>query len=104
MLDSLEENFRGKKGVVFNKPSDGMFIWLQLESDLTSEDLFKHLAAAGVITVPGGDFLVSSLNNAGEFAREKDPSIVRLTYAAAQPKQIQDAVKRLVNGIKSLGI
>jgi DNA-binding transcriptional MocR family regulator len=105
MVDVLLEHFKDKEGVIFNKPSGGMFIWLKIQADnITSEDLFKHLAAAGVITVPGGDFIVPSLNAAGQFVTERDPSIVRLTFSAAQPQQIRDAIKRLADGLKSIGV
>jgi DNA-binding transcriptional MocR family regulator len=69
-------------------------------SGIPSEELFKVLASSGVITVPGGDFFVQSLPH--ESSVKRDPSIIRLAYAAASEAQINDGVERLAKGIIAL--
>jgi DNA-binding transcriptional MocR family regulator len=83
--------------VAYNVPTGGMFIWLKFlgKNVPGSGQLFKDLAAAGVITVPGGDF--STLEPKGE-----DPSIVRLTFAAASQENIDEGIKRIASGLNNL--
>ncbi len=58
-----------------------------------SDSLFKDLAKAGVITVPGGDFAVMD--------EKRDPSIVRLTFAASSKDQIEEGVARIAKGFRT---
>jgi 2-aminoadipate transaminase len=109
MLDALEQSLGplGPGKVTWTKPTGGMFIWLQFPTlKLSSEELFKILAASGVITVPGGDFLVQPLAPPSESGAATavlpDPPIIRLTYAAASEQQIRDGVTRLASGILPL--
>ena len=111
----------------YNIPTAGMFIWVEfLENNkknpneeqsssslMPSFEIFKYLAGKGIIAVPGGDFRVSpstcDINNAveGEVKQQQseeivDPSIVRLTFAAASPVQIQTGIERLAVAMTSL--
>lgn len=120
MISALDSHFnknpaeKSKSMVVtYNKPTAGMFIWLEIHNGPSSEDIFKKLAAAGVITVPAGSFVVKSLSadnnnssvlglNLGSpaFIEETDPPIVRLTYAASSAEQMRTGIQRLAEGLQ----
>lgn len=62
MLAALEEHVGARPDrpalCTYAIPSAGMFMWLTVTSGIPSFKIFQALAAAGVITVPGGDFMV----------------------------------------------
>jgi DNA-binding transcriptional MocR family regulator len=47
--------------------------------------------------VPGGDFFVP-----GVMGEKQDPSIVRLTFAAASPAQITEGVQRMAKALQNM--
>ena len=101
LCDAIASHEYLKNHCEYVVPDGGMFIWLKLKHiSLPSEEIFKLLAAQGVITVPGGDFFVSSRINA-DAAEVADPPIVRLTYAAVTREQIVEGVSRLAKGIEA---
>jgi len=88
----------------YDIPTAGMFLWLKLSPgadgrSAASFDVFKHLAACGVIVVPGGDFFVP-----GVMGTSVDPSIVRLTFAAATPAQITEGIQRMGRALETLPV
>jgi len=102
--------------VTYVEPSGGMFLWLKLMNNLamnTNNRLFQHLAGHGVITVPGEDFYVDSIENISSKKDSKNnknikndevksnPAIVRLTFAAANKDNILEGINRLIKGIQT---
>jgi alanine-alpha-ketoisovalerate/valine-pyruvate aminotransferase len=91
----------------FEIPDGGMFIFIRFPHrylPLTSEQLFKQLAASGVIIVPGDDFHVPGIDadsTVPSLSSNQDLTL-RLTYAAAQPDVIRDGVSRLSRGIENI--
>lgn len=92
-----------------NCPTAGMFLWMEFLKtkegsagidfgSLNSFDIFKRLAADGIIAVPGGDFHVPPATAKDGVA--VDPSVVRLTFAASSPAQITEGIKRLAAAMK----
>jgi DNA-binding transcriptional MocR family regulator len=83
----------------YDIPTAGMFMWLRLKlaQGAPSFEVFKQLAASGVIVVPGGDFFVP-----GVMGEKQDPSIVRLTFAAASPAQITEGVQRMAKALQNM--
>jgi DNA-binding transcriptional MocR family regulator len=89
----------------YEVPDGGMFLFLKFNSGSlsslpSSEELFKRLASAGVIVVPGDDFRVPRIGDEIEESERTIP--IRLTYAASQPQQIIDGINRLGNGIREI--
>ena len=78
-------------------------------ANFCDEDLFKLLASVGVIVVPGADFRVERTDidplETGDEALSDteetgDDLILRLTFAAASAKHIDEGIKRLSEGLK----
>ncbi len=105
MCGALDRNFA--KGDIFSyiKPTGGMFVWLNMNTNNenvrnkpwvdSSEELFKKLAADGLIVVPGGDFKV---NVPWENKPNHDLNI-RLTFAAANKDKINEGIQRLKDSL-----
>ena len=84
--------------VHFELPDGGMFVFLKLRPGfvkIASDELFKVLAANGVIVVPGNDFMVPCSTTQEVTAG----MTVRLSYAATQPELIHEGVQRLARGL-----
>ena len=92
-----------------------MFLWLQVQSPrfqgVQSEELFKMLAAGGLIVVPGQDFAVPRITESAPTPRSslsaspdtsQDLPAVRLTFAAASAANIREGVQRLAKVIVGL--
>jgi DNA-binding transcriptional MocR family regulator len=99
----------------YTPPSGGMFLWLtfhnlgELNKDLTSFDLFKILCDAGVICVPGDDFLVPDIRThlqlqqtAMSVSAKSKEIAMRVTFAASSPVQIRAAVEKMAACIIAL--
>lgn len=95
----------------YTPPLGGMFLWLTFHNlgehnkDLTSFDLFKILCDAGVICVPGDDFLVPDIHT--HLGKSKSQMIkqgidMRVTFAASTPDQIRTAIEKMSKCIKAL--
>lgn len=103
-------------------PTGGMFLWLTLHgltggengrAKLTSEEVFKRLAAQGVVVVPGDDFHVQpqgdEWGSEGPVASDtegvtrglRDPC-VRLTFAAASEEKMHEGIRRLAVGLRQM--
>ncbi len=89
---------------VYNIPSGGMFLWLTFPKlTVSSFELFRLLADAGVIAVPGDDFLVEGVETATSSEEKKAPTL-RVTFAASSPQQIQAAIKRMADCINAIPV
>ena len=117
MLEAIKEHL-SDADVKTNFPTAGMFMWMEfLKSEsktgseagfgsLASFEIFKRLAADGIIAVPGGDFHVPPASPAvspdalAESPVPVDPAVVRLTFAASSPAQMTEGIKRLAVAMK----
>ena len=80
-------------GVNFDPPQGGLFIWLQLPSGLSSEELLLLAWEEGVDFAPGNAFFPDRMHGS---------SWLRLNFVAQAPAQIEEGIKRLGKAIKRL--
>lgn len=80
--EALETNLPTSHWIL---PKGGGFIWLQLPSELSSDEFFHFAAQEGVTFVPGSFF----------FPRQRSQSFLRLNYAINEPEAIREGVRRL---------
>jgi GntR family transcriptional regulator / MocR family aminotransferase len=80
-------------GVRFELPQGGLFIWLQLPKQLTSEDLLPLAQDEGVDFAPGSPFFPNGTESS---------NWLRLNFVAQAPSQIEEGIKRLGKAIKRL--
>jgi len=67
-------------------PQGGLFVWLRLPNDLSSEKLLPLAGAEGVTYAPGSSFFLHSGDGEG---------YMRLNFAAQPPERIEEGIKRL---------
>jgi GntR family transcriptional regulator/MocR family aminotransferase len=79
--------------VHFDPPQGGMFMWLQLPENLSSEKLFSLALEEGVIFAPGTAFFPDGLEGRNLF---------RLNFVAQESDQIDEGIKRLGRAIQRL--
>lgn len=78
-------------GIRFDTPQGGLFIWLQLPKDLTSEELLPLARKEGVDFAPGSPF----------FPEETESSSwLRLNFVAQAPAEIEEGIKRLGSAVR----
>lgn len=80
-------------GVPFDPPQGGLFIWLQLPDDLSSEKLLPLAWEEGVDFSAGNNFFPDRLGGS---------SWLRLNFAAQPPDQIEEGIRRLGRALKRL--
>jgi DNA-binding transcriptional MocR family regulator len=80
-------------GFHFDLPQGGLFIWLQLSNDLSSEELLPLAWEEGVDFAPGNLFFPDG---------SQGSSWLRLNFVAQAPGQIEEGIKRLGKAIKRL--
>ncbi len=80
-------------GVHFDLPQGGLFIWLQLPTGLTSEELLPLAWEAGVDFAPGSPFFPDEIESS---------NWLRLNFVAQVPGEIEEGIKRLGQAIKRL--
>ena len=84
MVAALEREM--PKGVTFNRPEGGMFIWLTLPEDVDGAELLaRAIAEERVAFVPGGAF----------FADGSNRNTLRLSFSCASDAQIDEGIRRL---------
>ncbi|MGE5463023.1 MAG: PLP-dependent aminotransferase family protein [Syntrophothermus sp.] len=79
--------------VQYDIPQGGLFIWLSLASDLSSEELLPIAWEAGVDFAPGSPFFPDEM---------KSSPWLRLNFVAQAPGEIEEGIKRLSKAIKRL--
>ena len=79
--------------VRFDTPQGGLFIWLQLPENLSSEKLLPFAVAEGVIFAPGNEFFPDRLSGR---------NWLRLNFVAQAPDQIDEGIKRLGKAVRRL--
>jgi 2-aminoadipate transaminase len=83
MLDALARYM--PKGVSWNAPEGGMFIWCALPASLDSMALLDAAVAQNIAFVPGGPF----------FADAAQHNTMRLSFVTVPPAKIDEGVARL---------
>ncbi|MBN1814313.1 MAG: PLP-dependent aminotransferase family protein [Anaerolineae bacterium] len=91
MLQAIDRHLPADVHV--NPPQGGLFIWLQLPDDLSSEELLPLACAKGVAFAPGSTFFPD---------RSDGEHMMRLNFATHPPEVIEDGIKRLGKAIKQL--
>ncbi len=79
--------------VRIDAPQGGLFTWLQLPPDLSSEALLPLAGAEGVSFSPGGPFFAE---------RGAGKNYVRLNFAVQPPEVIQEGIRRLGKAVRRL--
>ena len=79
--------------VRFDTPLGGLFIWLQLPENLSSEMLLPLAWEEGVVFAPGSEFFPDKLDGR---------NWLRLNFVAQAPDQINEGIRRLGSAIKRL--
>jgi len=79
--------------VRFDPPQGGLFIWIQLPENLSSEKLLPLAWEEGVDFAPGNGFFPDGLDGR---------NWLRLNFVAQAPDQIEEGIKRLGRAIKRL--
>lgn len=79
--------------VRFEVPQGGLFIWLRLPGDLSSEDLLPLALREGVDFVPGDRFFPDSSQGTGW---------MRLNFVVQPPDEIEEGIRRLGRAIENL--
>lgn len=80
-------------GVVFDPPQGGLFIWLRLPDNLSSEKLLPIAWEEGVDFAMGNGFFPNSIEGR---------NWLRLNFVAQAPDQIDEGIKRLGKAIHRL--
>lgn len=83
MLDALTTYM--PKGVTWNQPAGGMFLWVTLPDGMNSEKMLDKVFAHNVAYVPGTPF----------YANEAQTNTLRLAFVTVPPEKIQEGVKRM---------
>lgn len=79
--------------VQLDPPQGGLFIWLQLPENLSSDKLLPLAREEGVIFAPGSGFFPDGLGGR---------DWLRLNFVAQAPDQIEEGIKRLGKAINRL--
>jgi GntR family transcriptional regulator / MocR family aminotransferase len=79
--------------VHFDMPQGGLFIWLSLPENLTSESLLPLAWEEGVDFAPGSSFFPEETENS---------SWLRLNFVVQAPTEIEEGIRRLGKAIKRL--
>jgi 2-aminoadipate transaminase len=80
-------------GVSYDPPQGGLFLWLRLPENLSSDELLPLACEEGVAFAPGDSFFP-------EGSRGQD--WMRLNFVAQSAEEIDEGIKRLGKAIKRL--
>lgn len=83
----------GDSGIHCSRPAGGMFVWASLDTRIDPQKLFDAAVAQGVIYVPGKAF----------YPRDPDLHTLRMSFAAPEVPQIEQAVQRLRAAVQLAG-
>lgn len=83
MLEALAQHL--PRGIVWNQPKGGMFIWVQLPQNMDAVNLFKKALEQKVTFVPGQPF----------HADGSGRNTLRLSFSNAEPELIREGIRRL---------
>jgi 2-aminoadipate transaminase len=71
------------------QPDGGMFLWANLTERVEMQALLQAALAEGMIFVPGSTF----------YAKDADPSTLRLSFATPTPEQLHEGIARLARAL-----
>lgn len=80
-------------GVSFDPPQGGLFLWLRLPENLSSEELLSLACEEGVAFAPGNSFFPE-----GSGGQDR----MRLNFVAQPVEEIEEGIKRLGKAIKRM--
>jgi GntR family transcriptional regulator/MocR family aminotransferase len=80
-------------GVSFENPQGGLFLWLRMPEDLSSEALLPLACEEGVAFAPGNSFFPEG---------SEGQEWMRLNFVAQPEDEIEEGIKRLGKAIKRL--
>lgn len=83
MLANLDQYM--PKGVTWNKPAGGMFLWVSLPEHMNAEKMVEQAIAQKVAYVPGTPF----------YANEVQSNTLRLSFVTVPAPRIEEGVKKL---------
>lgn len=89
MMGALEAYF--PKGTTWTNPTGGMFVWVQLDSDVDTQALLDRAVEHKVAFVPGAPFCIDG----------KGQNALRLNFSNVAPAVIEEGVKRLAGLVKA---
>lgn len=89
MLTALATHFPA--GTTWTHPTGGMFVWVQLDSDVNTQELLDRAVEHKVAFVPGAPFCVDG----------KGKNAMRLNFSNVPPATIEEGVARLAGLIKA---
>lgn len=78
-------------GIHFDVPQGGLFIWLQLPKEITSEELLPLAREEGADFAPGSSFFPD---------KTESSNWLRLNFVAQAPGEIEEGIKRLSKAVK----
>jgi 2-aminoadipate transaminase len=89
MLQAIDR--RLPADIQLTPPQGGLFIWLRLPQDMSSEKLLPLACEEGMAFAPGSQFFIKSKEGEG---------FLRLNFAAHNPDEIDLGIQRLAKAIK----
>lgn len=89
MLAALAAHF--PRGTTWTHPTGGMFVWVQLEGDVNTQELLDRAVEHQVAFVPGAPFCVDGTGR----------NAMRLNFSNVPPASIEEGVKRLAKLVKA---
>ena len=98
MLDAAEKYFSDIDGVEWVHPHGGLYVWMSLPKSIPTgfeSQLFKQAVENGVMYVPG------ELCYAGPL-EDRPNHQMRLSYGVLKPEEIETAMNRLADAVKSI--
>ena len=90
MLEAIEKFF--PYDVNYVKPEGGMFIWIELPSDIDTKELLDESIKRRVAYVPGQSF----------FPDENKKNTMRLNFSAMEKEKISEGIQILGNLISEV--
>ncbi|WP_461207062.1 aminotransferase-like domain-containing protein [Clostridium sp. DL1XJH146] len=90
MIEAIDEFL--PEGIKFVKPEGGLFIWVELDENLDSKEVFKEAIKENVAFVPGHSF----------YAKDVQKNMMRLNYSSMEEEAIVEGIKRLGTVIKKM--
>jgi DNA-binding transcriptional MocR family regulator len=81
--------------VSFDVPKGGLFLWLRLPENLSSDELLPLACKEGVSFAPGNGFFTDGVNG---------KEWLRLNFSAQPVEDIEEGIKRLGIAIKRMKI
>lgn len=94
MLAALERHIPA--GCRWSRPSSGVFVWLELPSQMDATELLRvALREEKVIFVPGAEFRCGGAPTLGR-------NCMRLSFSNLNPEQIEEGITRLARAIQRL--